>query len=343
MHLYLLDAIRFLCALYVLFFHLLYRSVAMGEYNSGLYDHQGWSAYGWIGVQVFFVISGFIVYRSSLGKRPAQFLKSRILRLYPAYWICLSITVAIMLISSPIWWQLSFSELLINFTMLQGFINVDHVDGVYWTLMYEMVFYFWVLIFLLAKRLEWLACFLQLSTLMYIGKSLGLIYLPGVIEAALLVKYSSYFLIGLTISTASRKNATSILMLIIPAISVWLEIEAKANNIASRSNGDLNPIVPFTIVIISCAMICASRSLRLNLTERTSAILILLGSMSYPLYLLHQNISYVLIAWLLPITGFHLAIALTMILTLALTYMVAAHFETRLRTSMAKYVSVILK
>lgn len=42
--------------------------------------------YGWLGVEFFFVISGFVICMSCWGRTPAQFTVSRIARLFPAYW-----------------------------------------------------------------------------------------------------------------------------------------------------------------------------------------------------------------------------------------------------------------
>ena len=43
--------------------------------------------YGYLGVNLFLLISGFVILVSSDGKSPRQFVISRIVRLYPTYWV----------------------------------------------------------------------------------------------------------------------------------------------------------------------------------------------------------------------------------------------------------------
>ena len=50
---------------------------------------------GWVGVEVFFVISGFVIAYSASEKDAARFFRSRLLRLAPAAWSCATITLAV--------------------------------------------------------------------------------------------------------------------------------------------------------------------------------------------------------------------------------------------------------
>ncbi|NJP77312.1 acyltransferase, partial [Streptomyces sp. AA8] len=52
------------------------------------------SGYGWLGVEAFFLISGFVICMSCWGRTPAQFAVSRIVRLFPLYWAVVLIIVA---------------------------------------------------------------------------------------------------------------------------------------------------------------------------------------------------------------------------------------------------------
>lgn len=104
------------------------------------------ASYGWIGVEIFFVISGFVICMSCWGRTPKDFFVSRVIRLYPAYWVAIILTTGFLAAVPGVWERLRLREVLINFTMLQSGSGVPNVDGVYWTLWSELRFY---LLFLL--------------------------------------------------------------------------------------------------------------------------------------------------------------------------------------------------
>ncbi|MDN0193713.1 acyltransferase [Streptomyces sp. S.PNR 29] len=99
------------------------------------------AAYGWIGVEIFFVISGFVICMSCWGRTPRQFFVSRVIRLYPAYWFAIAFTTAVLVALPGVWERQRLREVLLNFTMLQSGSGVANVDGVYWTLWSELRFY----------------------------------------------------------------------------------------------------------------------------------------------------------------------------------------------------------
>jgi len=92
-------------------------------------------------VELFFMISGFVICMSCWGRSLPDFFTSRVIRLYPAYWVAvLATTVVVTEVSGgvdPLAWR----DVLVNLTMLQWPMGVDHVDGVYWTLWAELRFY----------------------------------------------------------------------------------------------------------------------------------------------------------------------------------------------------------
>lgn len=139
----LLDYARFFAALSVVLFHYFYSGINNGKVSS--IDETWFSdiaSYGHFGVQFFFIISGYVIFFSLKNKSAASFMKSRLKRLYPTYWIAIIFTAFF----SYLWGQgtdmsVTLKQVLINFTMLQQFIGVQNVDGVYWTLFYEIIFY----------------------------------------------------------------------------------------------------------------------------------------------------------------------------------------------------------
>lgn len=99
------------------------------------------AAYGWLGVHLFFLISGFVICMSSWGRGVGAFLMSRAVRLYPAYWLSV-VAVAVVLtvwpnVREPVDWH----GALVNLTMLQEPLGERAVAEVYWTLWAELRFY----------------------------------------------------------------------------------------------------------------------------------------------------------------------------------------------------------
>src|SRR5690606_3537841 len=98
--------------------------------------------YGWLGVPVFFILSGFVIYLTvNKSKNASDFLKKRFIRLYPTFWICLFITLGVEAATGYFINDISTNDILMNFTMFHQFFGFQHVDGAYWSLLPELLFY----------------------------------------------------------------------------------------------------------------------------------------------------------------------------------------------------------
>ncbi|MDF1880621.1 acyltransferase [Sulfurimonas sp. MAG313] len=135
--------------------------------------------YGYLGVELFFMISGFVIFHSSANRTASQFIVSRAIRLYPAYWIAVIFTSMFAINWGGTMMSVDLSQILINLTMLQNYIHVGHVDGVYWTLIYEVKFYALIFLFLILGLQKYLSAFFILwPFLMLIAFVSGYNYLP---------------------------------------------------------------------------------------------------------------------------------------------------------------------
>ncbi len=151
------DLVRFFCAMIVVFFHLGFASWASPSFHvsyripSLAYLAQP----GWVGVDLFFVISGFVIASSAYSASGFSFLRGRILRLYPAVWLCASLTFLVRAhsgFSSGLVHSYAYSMLLLPFGL--------KIDGQYWTLVTEMIFYGMVFLAVISgnmKRISLLA------------------------------------------------------------------------------------------------------------------------------------------------------------------------------------------
>jgi peptidoglycan/LPS O-acetylase OafA/YrhL len=139
-----LDGLRLLAALAVLFYH--YTATSDGYWHPAgvrqfrLLRHL--SAYGWLGVNLFFLISGFVICMSSWNRGLGDFFVSRVARLYPAYFVGIAFTtVVVRTFPTPGIPRLNIPDLLANLTMMQTGLDVPNADGPYWTLWRELLFY----------------------------------------------------------------------------------------------------------------------------------------------------------------------------------------------------------
>lgn len=53
--------------------------------------------YGYLGVELFFMISGFVILMTASNNSLKRFFISRAVRLYPAFWVCCTITFLLIL------------------------------------------------------------------------------------------------------------------------------------------------------------------------------------------------------------------------------------------------------
>jgi exopolysaccharide production protein ExoZ len=217
---YPLDAVRFFAALLVALFHLGFYSWA-SEYSTTarIFEHAdtlpklvSTTWFGWIGVNIFFVISGFVIANSANGASAFSFLKSRLIRLYPAAWICATITLVVWLVIA----HRPASDLLGPYARAMALWPLPNwIDGVYWSLAVEISFYatiFLLLLFDQFKRLTLYAWVLTLLPSVFIfADRYGLVPQHGWLSAhssVLLLHDGALFAIGIWMWKSSARRIT---------------------------------------------------------------------------------------------------------------------------------------
>ncbi|WP_328537078.1 acyltransferase family protein [Streptomyces sp. NBC_00344] len=141
-----LDGLRLVAALMVAAYHYGGRDGDITRAWGSSPRHQfptlhAWFAYGCLGVQIFFVISGFVICMSGWGRPLRSFFASRVARLYPAYWVAIILVTATFALPWVAYRTVSPSDALVNLTMLQQPVGAERVLGVCWTLWAELRFY----------------------------------------------------------------------------------------------------------------------------------------------------------------------------------------------------------
>lgn len=143
-----LDCLRGIAAFSVLWFHL---TNGNSEFlPQGMLKSSG--TYGWLGVEVFFVISGFILPYAlrRANYQPTDFFRfvwKRILRLDPPYLVCIAVVIVLNYAStlvpgfrgSP--FQFDLTQVLLHLGYLNAFFNYEWANPVFWTLAIEFQFY----------------------------------------------------------------------------------------------------------------------------------------------------------------------------------------------------------
>jgi len=141
-----LDGLRLIAALMVAAYHYGGRggevTQAWGTSAKAQFPTlHSWFAYGCLGVQVFFVISGFVICMSGWGRPLRSFFASRASRLLPSYWAAIIIVTVVFALPVVAYKTVSPSDTLVNLTMMQQPLGADRVLGVCWTLWAEVRFY----------------------------------------------------------------------------------------------------------------------------------------------------------------------------------------------------------
>ena len=145
-----LDALRGIAALMVLVFHFSLLSPDLLKFTK----------FGVTGVDLFFIISGFVITMSlERIQFGYQFVINRFSRLYPTYWTAVTFTFGIICLNKYCFGAdpqtpLPTHDFLYNLTMFQYYFGVKDLDGPYWTMIIEMLFYLVMLYLFLIKSLK---------------------------------------------------------------------------------------------------------------------------------------------------------------------------------------------
>lgn len=299
-----LDAVRFFAAFWVMDYHYFL------EYNDTLH----WYRYGNLGVQLFFIISGFVIVQSLKGKTLKDFAISRFIRLYPLFWILCTLTYAITFLV-PNSNSVHFTEYLLSMTMLGdkfdsviGYTRL--VDSAYWTLAVELIFYFMIAIFASIfsyKRLRYFFFTWFLVSVIAFATH----HDENFFVKLLLVRHASYFIFGGMLALIALGEARHLF----EKYFDWLLLFASASYATYIHPLSLppytvpNPLDNHIITILHIIFFIGVASLvYISSYIKNKKILetfVILGGITYPLYLMHQTIGNTFIKYLTHAYNFH--------------------------------------
>jgi peptidoglycan/LPS O-acetylase OafA/YrhL len=333
-----LDLLRFVAAMGVVLYHYTYHYTGARS-NASLYPElEGVTAHGYLGVNLFFMISGFVILWTARAKPPAAFVISRITRLYPEFWLGVILSASTFAVfpigSRP---DLTLPTVLANLTMVPQLLGYAYVDGVYWTLGVELKFY--ALLWLLSitgqmRRIEaWVFGWLAVETYCFAFGG------PHVARSLALHPFGPYFIAGCLFFLVRSERLTvarGVGLFVCVVLSVVESIDdmggflESADITASARVSTAAVIVSFFVAFLLIAV----RSKEVGLAGR----LAFLGALTYPLYLTHNIAKAALLSLG---DGLHpyLRLVIAVSFSLALSSLMVLVIERRMRKPCTEFLT----
>jgi peptidoglycan/LPS O-acetylase OafA/YrhL len=287
-----IDLLRFVAAISVVAFHYLFRGPAIGAMPGYQFPVLGeWARYGLLGVHLFFMISGFVIAFSVKGRSSTEFMWSRASRLYPAFWIAIVLTTLVVQLASAQEYQLHWWQVAANFTMLNHLFGIPSVDGAYWSLYVELHFYslVWLMIRFGQQHRE-----LVLLALWLLIAAAWQTFPVWKVELLLAARYAPFFVAGALICRI-RNEGSSWVLWSLYGIAWLLSLNIMVGvSPAIRVEEGGNPVVVGALISLAY-LLMAGVGLSLFTWIKGSTVAFL-GTLTYPLYLLHEVIGWVLLS-----------------------------------------------
>ncbi|MFE9920354.1 acyltransferase family protein [Streptomyces sp. NPDC005774] len=265
-------------------------------------------AYGCLGVQIFFVISGFVICMSGWGRPLRSFFASRASRLLPAYWAAVILVTAVFALPVVVYEAVSPSDALVNLTMLQQPLGADRVLGVCWTLWVEIRFYALFALFVVmpgASR-QRVILFCAVWTM---AAAIGDAANEPLLDLVLMPEYAPFFIggIGLYLVHRDRKDASPSSRLRssrgdptawgIVGVSWLIGQRYAVQDLWHAPSADaFSNRSSFGIILIVTLGFTAVAAIALGrLSWADWRWLTVAGALTYPFYLVHEHLGWVVI------------------------------------------------
>lgn len=250
--------------------------------------------YGYLGVDVFFVISGIVISRSAIGRSWGEFGVARFGRLYPSYLV--ATIIAIFIYSFALKDKVGLSQDWLSLTGLQWFFGYPTPVGPAWTLFIEVRFYL-LISFLLAVFGVGNKSFLMPAAKIWL---LLIILAPSLdikaIHFLFITEYGCYFVFGMLLGlcSSSKEIADNFFAILIAFVACLVRLSLRIKG----GSGLMSLVVAFCILSFMFFLVIWSFQEKYRLYDSGGLIVklvTLIALMSYPLYLLHEPIGMPLI------------------------------------------------
>jgi peptidoglycan/LPS O-acetylase OafA/YrhL len=314
-----LDLLRVLALSSVICFHYFFNGISKGTVTSvSLPGFSGIAKYGYLGVELFFLISGFVILYSTQNRSTREFVKKRFIRLYPMYWM--AIILIYVITNLPFWSNKGpeFSRLLVNLTMYPTAFGEDWMDAAHWFLARELQLYIFVAVVLaigIGRHLPNIFCWWAITIF-----SWNLLDLPqyGIWY------FSGYFALisGGAIIFSIRQWGLTPLRAVSLVAAYICSVETrmtKSESLADLRNTTYNKFIVAILVTVAFLLILAT------LNSQISSINIkwagLAGAITYPLFLIHGRLGQLSLQNLGNDSNKYLIYTLILVTVIAMAYM----------------------
>ncbi|TAE86471.1 MAG: acyltransferase [Bacteroidetes bacterium] len=192
------DVLRGIAAMMVCYFHFSTNSAYYGSYLPDTNWLNITGKFGWLGVEVFFVISGFIIPFSLFNNKYKLskiwiFLKKRWVRIEPPYIITIFLILLNWKFNGWLWSyhvEINWYQVISHFFYLPQFLGFDWINEIFWTLAIEFQFYIFISVAFIGFNHQ--SIWVKLAT-----AALFLLSGLAVTDNRWLTAYSSLFLAGI--------------------------------------------------------------------------------------------------------------------------------------------------
>ncbi|HEY4111784.1 acyltransferase [Puia sp.] len=279
-----LDYLRGLAAVSVILFHYTY------GYDNGLRHFEPgrfYFRYGNLGVQLFFMISGFVIFMTlERTKTSMDFLVSRFSRLYPTYWAAILLTIAFCsLVPAPFdYGHYTLTEVLVNFTMLQHWLKIKDINAAFWTLAVELTFYFLMWVLFCFKKLRTI----EVLSVAWLALSLlhQVVSIPfgNILQQVFILPFAPMFVAGVVYYNAWKRGFTPY------RIGLLVASYGVESVILYNTTGSVIPIVVVAVFFLVFFLLVKG-----ILVIGPNRVLQFLGCTSYSVYVIHETIGETII------------------------------------------------
>lgn len=341
-----LDGFRFIAVMAVIFYHYFFWFSGFSELRH--YPSEPIFKFGFLGVHLFFTISGFVIYRSleqSAGVK--QFLGKRYLRLAPSLIVCSIITYVMIrywddsgrlqmfYVNTPLSFLFSFT--FINpdvWNFLFGTTNITYIDGAYWSLWPEVIFYISAGIIYFNSRKgtfvrNWVFLVLFLNLVRVATSPKLEAYTPDFLLPLgnayyrtflfMNITYWVYFTLGIVFYTIWMKREIPRVIWIAVAVLLALEMYFIPDNFVR--------IIVVLMIGLWAIFIVKPQWLRFLHWRPFQFI----GLISYPLYLLHETVGIVftekLLKWITHPVPIPVLLMISLLVIILLAYLIFYVFD----------------